>query len=293
MSRFSKAEAEARGWAFAHSSDEENIVTSETQGETRVRPTSVRAEKTLSGGGMINEEAETLGKLLERIAAYEAHLEQKTVEQTPVPVNVDAVPTIRLPAPDAPGENVGQDTGAPIRTVLLPGDETITEEDLVSRSRSDAILKGDEMIFHGPRPHIEEFEAERAAYKQDVEDARTEEEDVGPTEVIDIDDSQSVVDLPGGRTGSSIVVREGETLDDVAERREAESADAEATKSLRAALPESEQAAEDAATEDAEAPAEEQPEQPTPIESNEPEQTPEPEQVEGHPAEPVDGGEPE
>lgn len=230
MSRFSKAEAEALGWAFAHSSDAEEIITSETQGETRVRPASVRAEKVLAGGGMINEEAENIGLLLERIFAYEEHLKSKAIEQVAVPVNTAAVPL--------------SEEGLPIRHVILADGTAITEEDLASRSRQDAILTKDGMEFHGKRDIVAEAEEARDALSAEKENERAAEPDVGPTVKVDVDDSQTVVDLPGGRTGSSIILREGESLEDVQERRDAEANEAESSKSLRAPLPESEAAAE-------------------------------------------------
>src|SRR4051812_35827222 len=71
MSRFSKSDAKKRGWAFVHDSDEEHVVTSDTQGERRIQPASKRAEKTINGVN-VSIEAETDGKLLERIALQEA-----------------------------------------------------------------------------------------------------------------------------------------------------------------------------------------------------------------------------
>lgn len=70
MSRFSKAEAERRGWAFV--SDVKEVVTDLGDGLQRVKAASLRAEKYVDGS-RINEEAESIGKLLERIHAYEAH----------------------------------------------------------------------------------------------------------------------------------------------------------------------------------------------------------------------------
>jgi pyruvate/2-oxoglutarate dehydrogenase complex dihydrolipoamide acyltransferase (E2) component len=228
MSRFSRAEAEAKGWRFAHSSEEEVTITSETQGETRVRPASVRAEKTLSGGGMINEEAETMGKLLERIHSYEEQLERKNIEQTAVPVNVEE---------EAPAD---PDTDLPIRHVILPSGEKITDAELSARGRVDAIVtESGEQIFTGPERTVAEIDAAKQAVSRDAEDERTAAEEI-PHEQIAIDDSQTVVDLPGGATGSVLVVREGEDVNEVQDRRIAEKTEAEESKSLVAPVPEAE-----------------------------------------------------
>jgi hypothetical protein len=68
MSRFSKAEAERLGWEFVHKQDE--IVEDLGDGITRTTPAVLRAEKRI-GTSLINETAETIGKLLERIHLYE------------------------------------------------------------------------------------------------------------------------------------------------------------------------------------------------------------------------------
>lgn len=68
MSRFSKAEAEAAGWSFAH--NDPGRVDDLGDGISRTIPPSVRAEKYVDGK-LINESAETMGKLLERIFLYE------------------------------------------------------------------------------------------------------------------------------------------------------------------------------------------------------------------------------
>lgn len=77
MSRFSKAEAEARGWSFFHSQDEETVNLG--NGVTRTKPASLRAERYVSRPGqanqLVSEEAETIGKLLERINHYEVHVD--------------------------------------------------------------------------------------------------------------------------------------------------------------------------------------------------------------------------
>jgi hypothetical protein len=68
MSRFSKAEAEARGWAFTHA--QPATIEDLGDGITRSTPASYRAEKSRPGG-MVTEEGETIGLLLERIHSWE------------------------------------------------------------------------------------------------------------------------------------------------------------------------------------------------------------------------------
>lgn len=82
MSRFSKAAAEAAGWVFYHDSDEVVLRDGDNeQGISKKVPASVRAEKMIDLPGQdlfrTTEEAPTLGKLLERIHAFEQHLEAR------------------------------------------------------------------------------------------------------------------------------------------------------------------------------------------------------------------------
>jgi len=68
MSRFSKAEAETLGWNFTH--DEPAQVEDLGDGIYRTKPADLRAEK-ITDGHVQTEQAETMGKLLERIFAWE------------------------------------------------------------------------------------------------------------------------------------------------------------------------------------------------------------------------------
>jgi pyruvate/2-oxoglutarate dehydrogenase complex dihydrolipoamide acyltransferase (E2) component len=222
MSRFSRAEAEARGWQIVHERDEYTTIESETQGRTQYTPPTIRAEKSLSGGGMINEEAESMGKLLERIHAYEQHQESKGIKQTATPINEAAVPR--------------NEAGLPIRTVLIAAEPTdlsepaevvaITEEEWASRARNDAIYDGKQMVFYGPAEGASDAENVRLATKRAVEDRRAREQDVGETEQLFLDDTQTAVDQPGRSAGSVLVVRSDEK-DLSAEDREARNAQAE------------------------------------------------------------------
>jgi hypothetical protein len=207
---------------IVHERDEYTTIESETQGRTQYTPPTIRAEKSLSGGGMINEEAETMGKLLERIHAHEQHLESKGIKQTATPINEAAVPR--------------NEAGLPIRTVLIAAEPTdlsepaevvaITEEEWASRARNDAIYDGKQMVFYGPAEGASDAENVRLATKRAVEDRRAREQDVGETEQLFLDDTQTAVDQPGRSAGSVLVVRSDEK-DLSAEDREARNAQAE------------------------------------------------------------------
>lgn len=93
MSRFSKTEAEKLGWRFVHNQDEARTLRPrDSQGREQTLPPSYVAEKTqetaVGGETLIHEEAETMGLLLERINAYEAHLGR--LEDTSKPPEGDA-----------------------------------------------------------------------------------------------------------------------------------------------------------------------------------------------------------
>lgn len=92
MSRFSKADAEALGWSFYHKSDEVVLRDGDNElGISKKVPASLRAEKMIDLPGSdlfrTTEEAPTIGLLLERIAAFEAHLEARLAAD---PGEVDA-----------------------------------------------------------------------------------------------------------------------------------------------------------------------------------------------------------
>jgi len=214
MSRFSKKEAKQRGWQFVHETEEQRVPTNDA-GEYRVIPASIRAEKHLPDGTLINEEAETTGLLLERIAWQEARLDSLNIEHVPVVIPEDVV------REEADPENEQ-------RTVIAPDGSYISEESLASRSRGDAVLELDgdgEPVFrlYGPTEAAGEIELDRDELATEAENERTAETDYGPTEQLDIDNSQTVVDLPGGATGSVLVVQEGETPEDLVARREEQS----------------------------------------------------------------------
>ena len=222
MSRFSKSEAEARGWAFVHSVEADEVVTSGTQGEVRRTPESHVAEKYFdppSGIGskqLIHEEGETIGKLLERIAWQEARFDALSdVNAEPVgiernPINVDVA-------------------GLPLRTVTVPVDPEdisidkpvmqISEEEWAARDRADVlIVRGEDgekkqVIHGGSTPEATEAYDLKLLHDAAVENARTALPDVD-AERLDLDPAH-LIDSPGATGTGSLLVLAGE--DDLSE----------------------------------------------------------------------------
>lgn len=83
MSRFTQADAEAAGWAFVH--EQEAITEPLGGGRTRLIPGVFRAEKYVKDS-LVNEVGETKGQLLDRIEAYETHLNGLPVHPGPAVV---------------------------------------------------------------------------------------------------------------------------------------------------------------------------------------------------------------
>lgn len=221
MSRFSKSAAEDRGWIFVHDQDAEQVITSETQGEVRNLPRSIRAEKIVSlpgkGSYVVNEEAESIGLLLERIHAFE--------------LNLDAGQEVVVPAvaPSAEPEE-GEDDN---RTVHVEGGR-LSEEEWASRSKGDAIYDGEKMIVLGPSVGALEANEASAELARDQEDEAKAAEEIASEQIVY--DTADNIDSPGQSAGGVLVVREGEeSLEDVSLRRDAEKADAESER-VEAAL---------------------------------------------------------
>jgi hypothetical protein len=226
MSRFSKAEAEARGWRIFHEGEESTVVTSGTQGESRFTPASYRAEKYVSLPGqsatLVTEEGDSIGKLLERINAYEAELEKKMPELTAREVDLSGEPA--------------DEAGVPIRHVLAPTDPgdlsqpasatRVTDAELVASARNDAILTKDGMIFTGPVADVQTALDASIEGKRAVEDRRAAEP-AQESEQLHIDETGTAVDSPGGGAQGTILVRAGEDHRDVAGRMAAEAAERE------------------------------------------------------------------
>ena len=81
MPRFTKAHAERLGWLFVHEQPE--TVTDIGNGLSKTIPANYRAEKPLGGGGLINEQADSEEKLLERIKLYEDSLVPADLSEEP------------------------------------------------------------------------------------------------------------------------------------------------------------------------------------------------------------------
>lgn len=214
MSRFSKSEAESRGWKFVHSVEADEVLTSGTQGEYRKTAESHVAEKyqSVEGGPsqIIHEEGETMGKLLERIALYEARMDSyvrpdQGVEVTPNALNVD-------------------EAGLPLRTVSVPVDPEdisedkavmqITEEEWAARDKADVlvVMKDGEAVqvsSAGSTPDVTDAYDLKLLHDAAVENARTAGEEV-ETEILDLDPALVEVDSPGATGTGSLVVRAGE-----------------------------------------------------------------------------------
>lgn len=232
MSRFSKSEAEARGWVFVHAEEATTEITSETQGEQRTRPGSYTAERYFALPGRsakrITEQADTLGKLLEQIHAFERQAESKIPDFEPAPVDTSG----ELRGFTAvEGDIVALDEAA--QTVVLPGGETVTDAEWAARDTGDVVVDRFEddddptqRAFFGGNAAVREGAEERLQVAQDAEDERTAGEAVDHRQVFV--DNSNTIDAPGQSAPSQLVVREGEgSIGEVSLRREAEKSQAE------------------------------------------------------------------
>lgn len=148
MSDFTKADAEAAGWAFAHAQEPTWEHTSETQGERRHYDASYRAEKYVSRPGyerkLVNEEANSMPLLLERIEAYERHLGNLPESNAEAVVSPEPEPYYRE---DDTVLNAGNHS-----VHVSVGGERLTVDDgeWHDRDRNEAIYDGEKMVFKGP-----------------------------------------------------------------------------------------------------------------------------------------------
>ena len=194
MSRFSKAEVEARGWSIAHERDEYEVVTSETQGERRIVPATYRAEKMLDTGHLLNEEATSMGLLLERITLVEKGLEaaKPKVVEAPIPTDVPL-----------------DEAGIIQRNVIvrLPDGsiDKISEPELASRQASGAVFTDEGMVTVGPTREAESAQEAKDLVAREKEDARTAQVPAEEATNVQID-NEDLVDSPGKSGGSSLVV---------------------------------------------------------------------------------------
>lgn len=214
MSRFSRKEAEAAGWRFVHERDQYETVESSTQGRVNITPATIVAEKYVSLPGqtatLVHEEAETEGKLLERIAAYEAHL-RGLPSANPAPVDESDEP--REIALGEGGDFTVTDT--PAGSVIVPADPDdpeagvvrITDAAWTAANRTDSLVLATEdgtesVTYGGAREDVATAVDAVDAVRKLAEDQRSSEPHPGPTVTLRED-------------GDLAVVREGE--EDIAE----------------------------------------------------------------------------
>lgn len=259
MSRFSTHDAEAQGWVFVHAQKEESVITSETQGESRIVPGRYVAEKTVNGI-LVTEAAESKGRLLEQIHAYEERFQANTTAAEPD--EQDEIVSFDVSedgATDEDGEPIEADEDEPARpsdaTVHLPDGSVISERAWANRGRRDVLVVADDDADEEDNPagtkqvvvggHQDAVEAAREVdeVQRAVEERRTQLPQYD-TEQIDVE--APPIDNPGGHGGGRVVVREGETLEEAAERREEESSRAESDRVNASITPVGNPAPEDA-----------------------------------------------
>lgn len=223
MSRFSKSEAEELGWVFVHKSPARiEFSEGDPQGRSLRIPASVRAEKRLPNGKLINEEAETTGLLLERIYAYERQRESKLIDYEPF--EVDESVELSLFARGNEGDFELQDE--PVQSVLLPDGSRITEAEWSKRDSFDSVYDKDGQRFVGPPEDAVAGVELKQEIKRDAEDAEKAALEIA-TAQLDVDNHDSV-DSPGQGAPSNLTVRKGEAaLADVSLRKDADEAAAE------------------------------------------------------------------
>lgn len=233
MGRFSRHDAEEKGWVFVAERGERTVIESEVQGRTQTLSGYCRAEKYVDQPSghqtLINETAETMGKLLEQIAAYEANQERIATDTVEAPIDHTFAPL--------------DTTGLPQRSVAVRVGEEIhyfTEAEWASRDRADAVYGEEGMEFRGGHADSREAAAARLGSEQEVEARRAELAEEAPeAKQVFQDLSQQVVDLPGGATGNVLLVhKDDDSLGDVSRRREAASIEEENARVARVAGPE-------------------------------------------------------
>lgn len=197
MSRFSRKEAEAAGWRFVHERDQYETVESSTQGRVNITPATIVAEKYVSLPGqtatLVHEEAETEGKLLERIAAYESHLRGLPSAQ--------AAPVDESDAPREIALGEGGDfivTDSPAGTVIVPADPddpeagtvSITDAAWTAANRTDSLVVATEdgtesVTYGGAREDVATAVDAVDAVRKLAEDQRSSEPHPGATKQIE------------------------------------------------------------------------------------------------------------
>lgn len=139
MSRFSKAQAEKAGWVFVHEQDErESALGGGQQGLRQTLPASYRAEKyvetAVGGETLINEEADSIGLLLERINAYETtHGGYEDASPAPSENPFTAVPELSLKDEPVEGESPFEAGDPHTADVVTEDGTTFSEHDYFNR----------------------------------------------------------------------------------------------------------------------------------------------------------------
>lgn len=236
MSRFSKAEAEAAGWVFTHSRGGYEVLESSTQGRTRAIPPTIVAEKRVSRPGVADvtahEEAETMGKLLERIHAYEQHLAGLPESRAN---DIDTTGELRVFSPLV-GDDAPENVGEVVQSVLVPAEADdlslkgevayLTEAEWSQRDRTDTLIvlnedgEAEQRVLAGSGDVAAEADRTRLQLKKNIEDRRAAEMAVGETEQVTFDTTDSI-DAPGQGAGGTLVVRAGaESLEQVSRDRD-------------------------------------------------------------------------
>jgi pyruvate/2-oxoglutarate dehydrogenase complex dihydrolipoamide acyltransferase (E2) component len=238
MSRFSKTEAESLGWKFTHHSAADTVVTSGTQGEVRNVPETNVAEKYVNGT-LITEQGETMGKLLERINAYEEF--QKRIQ----PESVEPVVTESNPL------NVDE-AGLPLRTVSIPADPSdlsddkeviqITEEEWAARDRADVlVVRGEDgdpvqVTYGGSSDDVSDAYQAKLDHEAAVENARTALPADFESEQVELDPSE-LIDAPGATGTGLLIVRAGEeSVSEVQERKQLQKEEKENARAIEQAV---------------------------------------------------------
>lgn len=139
MSRFSKAEAERLGWKIVLEKPPHEVVINGTQGRVQRFPGRYEAEKSLTGeneGLTLHESDETLGKLLERIFAYET----------------------------AQGKTVGEGD-------VITAEGRVSSEEFAARTRRDYIVTDEGMVEVDGTVDLNDTAAALARSKEESEKA--------------------------------------------------------------------------------------------------------------------------
>ena len=203
------------GWLVVNDTPEQLVITSETQGEARLVPRSIRAEKQINST-LVSVEASTPELLQTRIESLE-ETRAASPPNGPLVTPVSGRPV----GPEQPAEA--------LETVITP-EGNFTEAEWSQRHRTDTIVTHDgQTFFVGVVEEAEEtvpdeqmaaLESAYAASEEvsiEAENERTAEEPLDSEQFTY--DTAFAVDAPGISAGGTIVVPEG--VSSVAEAQQA------------------------------------------------------------------------